>query len=198
MLTTGDAARLLGVTAQTVVNWVEAGRIPAVRVGRGRRRIACASLRQFAQENGIPAETNAPDLWEKIEAVTTSQRPDLLPAVIAIDAQGVVIFWNRSAEALLGWSAHEREGRSVSEVPVQVPGLPVDLADLARQPGEEVRMSLHLEYTHRDGRTVYTETTASWIRDAQGGVVGTVFVVQPVVMSPPTPPPRARRRRRVG
>jgi PAS domain S-box-containing protein/excisionase family DNA binding protein len=196
MLTTGETARLLGVTSQTVVNWIEAGRIPAVRVGRGRRRIACACLRQFAQENGIPARTNAPDLWERIEAVTTSQLPDLVPAVIAIDAQGLVIFWNRSAENLLGWSGHEREGRSVSEVPVQVPGLPVDLADLARQPGEEVRMSLHLEYTHRDGHTVYTETTASWIRDAQGGVVGTVFVVQPVVVAAPAKPTRLRKRRK--
>jgi len=195
MLTTGESARLLGVTAQTVVNWVEAGRLPAVRVGRGRRRIACASLRQFAQENGIPAQINAPDLWERIEAVTTSQLPDLLPAVIAIDAMGMVIFWNRSAEALLGWSCHEREGRSVSEVPVQVPGLPVDLADLARQPGEEVKLSLHLEYVHRDGHTVYTETTISWIRDARAGVVGTVFVIEPVVMAAPAAVARPRKKR---
>jgi hypothetical protein len=43
---------------------------------------------------------------------------------------------------------------------------------------------------------VYTETTASWIRDAQGGVVGTVFVVQPVVVAAPAKPTRLRKRRK--
>lgn len=178
MFTTGEAARLLGVTAQTIINWVESGKLPAVRVGRGRRRIAFASLRAFVEQNAIPARDNAPDLWERMRD-TVLPVATTLPAVFAIDGFGRVVFWNSVLESLLGWSTQEREGRSVSEIPVQVPGLPVDLADLAKEPGEEMRLSLHLEFTHKAGGKVPTETTLSWIRDAKGATIGTVFVLEP-------------------
>ncbi|HZG64497.1 MAG TPA: PAS domain-containing protein, partial [Rubrobacteraceae bacterium] len=37
-------------------------------------------------------------------------------AVIATDPQGKIIYWNRAAEVLYGWSATEVMGRSVMEV----------------------------------------------------------------------------------
>jgi len=179
MFTTGETARLLGVTAQTVINWIGSGKLAAVRVGRGRRRIAFGSLRLFVEQNAIPARDNAPDLWERMRD-TALPVATTLPAVFAIDGFGRIVFWNAVLETLLGWTAQEREGRSVSEIPVQVPGLPVDLADLAKEPGEEMRLSLHLEFTHKTGGKVPTETTLSWIRDAKGATIGTVFVLEPV------------------
>src|SRR5215211_2433487 len=45
-------------------------------------------------------------------------------AVIATDQQGKIVYWNRAAEELYGWSAEEAAGRSVLEValPEQTPG----------------------------------------------------------------------------
>lgn len=192
MFTTGEAARILGVTAQTVINWIDSGKLPAVRVGRGRRRIAASSLGLFVRENAIPAQSNAPDLWERLKVDTPPEANDL-PAVIAIDGRGRVVFWNDRAEALLGWTSLERVGRPISDIPAKVPGLPVDLAELAREPGEEMRLSLHLELGRRDGASVSTETTLSWIRDAKGRSIGTVYLVEPSTESL-GPAPRGRRR----
>lgn len=43
-VTTGVAARLLGVTPQTVARWIDSGRLPAFRTLGGHRRIARADL----------------------------------------------------------------------------------------------------------------------------------------------------------
>ncbi|MDP9411369.1 MAG: PAS domain-containing protein, partial [Actinomycetota bacterium] len=37
-------------------------------------------------------------------------------AVIATDPQGKIIYWNRAAEDLYGWSEEEAMGRSIMEV----------------------------------------------------------------------------------
>lgn len=51
--TTFDAARLLGVSLPTVVNWIEARRIKAHRTPGGHRRIASADLAAFMLRHGI-------------------------------------------------------------------------------------------------------------------------------------------------
>jgi len=104
MLTTGETAQLLGVTAQTVINWIEGGKIPAVRVGRGRRRVTFATLRQFVEQNRIPAQVNAPDLWERVQA-DSPRFATSLPPVIGIDGAGRIVFWNEKAEQMLGWTS---------------------------------------------------------------------------------------------
>jgi excisionase family DNA binding protein len=47
-------ARLLGVSAPTVVNWVNSGILPAHRTPGGHRRIAVDDLRTFAQQHHYP------------------------------------------------------------------------------------------------------------------------------------------------
>ena len=51
--TTRQAAELLGVTAPTVIKWIEKGRISAHRTPGGHRRIAAADLYRFASECGF-------------------------------------------------------------------------------------------------------------------------------------------------
>ncbi len=52
--TTFDAARLLGVSLPTVVNWIKARRIKAHRTPGGHRRIAAEELAAFMLRHGIP------------------------------------------------------------------------------------------------------------------------------------------------
>jgi excisionase family DNA binding protein len=51
-LTTGEVAQRVGVSRQTVVNWVKKGLLPGIRLG-GRTLIAPAALERFAQLEGI-------------------------------------------------------------------------------------------------------------------------------------------------
>jgi excisionase family DNA binding protein len=52
--TTHEAARLLGVSLPTVVNWITARRLKAHRTPGGHRRIAREDLAAFMLQHGIP------------------------------------------------------------------------------------------------------------------------------------------------
>jgi excisionase family DNA binding protein len=54
VLTTSQVARLCHVTANTVANWIDAGRLPAYRTPGGHRRVREEDLRRFMTENGFP------------------------------------------------------------------------------------------------------------------------------------------------
>ena len=57
-LTTGQVAQRVGVSRQTVVNWIEKGVVPAIRLG-GRRMIPASALARFARIERILDELDA-------------------------------------------------------------------------------------------------------------------------------------------
>ncbi len=54
VFTTFEAAKLCHVSPLSIINWVNAGRLPAFRTPGGHRRIRREDLVRFMQENGIP------------------------------------------------------------------------------------------------------------------------------------------------
>lgn len=76
-LTTGEVAQRVGVSRQTVVNWVKKGLLDGVRLG-GRTLIAPAALKRFAQLEGIldslDAERPPATPTEAAEAVTQTRK----------------------------------------------------------------------------------------------------------------------------
>ena len=52
--TTHEAARVLGVSLPTVVNWIKARRLKAHRTPGGHRRIARAEIAEFMLRQGMP------------------------------------------------------------------------------------------------------------------------------------------------
>lgn len=54
VLTTSQVARLCHVTANTVANWIDAGRLPAYRTPGGHRRVRETDLHSFMRSNGFP------------------------------------------------------------------------------------------------------------------------------------------------
>jgi excisionase family DNA binding protein len=67
VFTTGQVARLVGVSANTVADWCDQGLLPHYRIPTGRdRRVRRADLEAFAREQG---------LWALLEALGASQGP---------------------------------------------------------------------------------------------------------------------------
>ena len=181
MLTTGETAKLLRVTSQTIINWMESGKLPFVRVGRGRRKILPTQIRAFVEAQGLPVSGLDPELWARISGADSelSADPGADPPMLSTNAAGKVVSWSQPARERLGWTTEEVVGRPPSVIPARVPGLPVDLQDLAIPSGNETFRTLLLELQTRDGNWLATEVTVSWIYDARGVVAGTVFLLEP-------------------
>ena len=95
-------------------------------------------------------------------------------AVVATDADGSIILWNRFAETFYGWSREEVGGRPLREV-IFSPTAPItdELADrvLSGEPWEGELL------THRrDGSVCQTFVSFSPVRDDAGGAAGTVAI----------------------
>ncbi len=54
VFTTFEAAKLCHVSPLSIINWVNAGRLPAFRTPGGHRRIRKEDLARFMRDNGIP------------------------------------------------------------------------------------------------------------------------------------------------
>lgn len=87
-----------------------------------------ADLRSLMEQSelGAPARPQAAALLDQLDAWMASaqerkRRSDsvidaALDAVVAIDAEGVVVEWNREAERMFGWSTSQALGRRVVEL----------------------------------------------------------------------------------
>jgi PAS domain S-box-containing protein len=96
-------------------------------------------------------------------------------AVIATDAQGKIIYWNRAAEGLYGWSEEEVMGRPIVEVTPSE-----DLVNRA----EEIMSALmagrswsgELEVRHKDGTIFPAMVTDTPVYDELGTLVAIIGV----------------------
>ncbi len=178
MLTTGDAAKLLNVTSQTIINWMESGKLPFVRVGRGRRKILPRQIRAFVETEKLPIAGLDPLLWAKVLDQTDSTEISSELPMLVLDSLGSVVFWSPSARERFGWTTLDLVGQPLSIIPARVPGLPVDLTDLALPSGNETFRTLLLEIQSRESKWLATDLTVSWVFDTRGAVVGTVILLE--------------------
>ncbi len=105
-------------------------------------------------------------------------------AVIATDIQGYVSFMNPVAEQLTGWSEDEARGLPLGQIfhlliesTRQPP--PDPLHEVLYQ-GKVVELHNHTLLVRRDGREITIDDSGAPIRDAQGGVIGAIFVFRDV------------------
>lgn len=79
-LTTGQAAKLCGVSFRTVIRWIERGRLKAYKLpGRGDNRIPTDSLVAFLRENDMPIPDDLHDLTRRVLIV--DDEPEMALAV---------------------------------------------------------------------------------------------------------------------
>jgi excisionase family DNA binding protein len=77
VFTTFEAAKLCHVSPLSIINWVNAGRLPAFRTPGGHRRIRREDLVLFMRDNGLP-------LPEELKHVSTKRR------VLIVDDEGSI------------------------------------------------------------------------------------------------------------
>ena len=96
-------------------------------------------------------------------------------AVTATDLENRIIYWNRHAENLYGWSASEAEGRSIVEMTAPEFVRPLAEESFARvYRGESYIGEMVMQ--RRDGATFPAWVVIGPIHDDDGSVVGTVAV----------------------
>ncbi|MGH2681757.1 MAG: PAS domain S-box protein [Actinomycetota bacterium] len=95
-------------------------------------------------------------------------------AVVATDAGGSIIHWNRFAETFYGWSREEIEGRPLAEV-IFGPDLPLDESLTSRVLSGEAWEG-ELPTRRRDGSVCQTLVSFSPIHDEAGTAAGTVAI----------------------
>ena len=98
-------------------------------------------------------------------------------AVIATDLAGIVIYWNRYAEQLLGWSADEVMGRN----PFDATTRPlIDPAEFATERGTAIfsagKWEGEITVLKRDGSSFPAWSSHALLRDQKGAPVGVVQI----------------------
>jgi PAS domain S-box-containing protein len=96
-------------------------------------------------------------------------------AVIATDMAGNVVYWNRFAETLYGWTAEEAMGRHVLDLKVAPEGKE-EAADLLRHLQAGQSWSGEIVLTHRDGRKFPVQVTDSPVYDQAGRLIAIVGI----------------------
>ncbi len=93
-----------------------------------------------------------------------------LDAVVSIDAEGQVTFWNRRAEAIFGWSAQEAHGREIAALV-----MPARYRDahreglrrfLATGEGPILNQRIALTASHRDGTEFPIELAVTAVKES--------------------------------
>ncbi len=118
----------------------------------------------------------------EVEEIETVRRVQLLDqvneAVVATDLEHRIVFWNRAAERLYGWSAEEAQGRELGTViPAIMPDLQRDGIVQIMSRGDRGENVVCLT---REGKEMTVNWSFSTVRDHNGSPVGLVAVVRDI------------------
>jgi PAS domain S-box-containing protein len=87
-------------------------------------------------------------------------------AILVRDLEQNILFWNKGAEKIYGWSAEEAIGKNVKELLFKEPSLHFDKARTAVIQDGEWQGEIH--QTRRDGAEIIVESRWTLVRDEQG------------------------------
>ena len=172
---TGRARDVADSGGQRYEKWIEMLRRLSVP-----RRSSCSSRARDPRRprSSIGIGVVVVDITTRKEAEKAMRfQADLLAAVgqaiVAVDLERTIIYWNKAAELLYGWSAAEAIGRSsVDVIPRQ------ESPDRAAMMGELMRRgetwSGDYEATRRDGSIVAVQVTNTPVFDHDGKLVAVI------------------------
>lgn len=118
----GRAAELLGVSADTLRRWVDAGRLPAGRDTNGQRVIEGPALAEFARSLADEPEPLRSSARNRFTGIVTEVRRDTVMAQVEIQAgpYRVVSLMSRESADELGLAVGELAVASVKSTQVVI------------------------------------------------------------------------------
>lgn len=103
MLTTGDVAKLFHVSAQTVINWLEQGRLQFERIGNGPRRLTEANVLRYIKEIGITTDALDQSVYQDLlHKAGSDEASSHGPAVLVLTRDGRILTGTDGCGAILG------------------------------------------------------------------------------------------------
>lgn len=107
LLTTREAADILGVGPTTVKRWSDEGKLPALKTAGGHRRyreVDVLAMRHRGETtDGIPA---------RLPHMSQAELDALTVGVVKVDDEGVVLFYSRKESEFSGMAREQVEGRN--------------------------------------------------------------------------------------
>lgn len=104
---------------------------------------------------------------------------DHLPAAVYLtDAERRILYWNRSAERLFGWSGTMAMGQRITDLLHSEALAARHDAPAPPQGDADAPLAFEAETTHRDGHAVRGEWRLTQVRDAQGRPLGLLAQVR--------------------
>ena len=100
-------------------------------------------------------------------------------AMIALDMEGRVLYWNRAAEEMYGWSSEEVMGRKLREVVIPK-NLQERAEDIAAQLREGRTWTGEFVVQRKDGTTFLVEGTDTPVFGEDGDFVGVIGVLRDI------------------
>lgn len=161
MLTTGEVAKLFHVSAQTVINWLDQGRMPYERIGRGPRRLTEEAVLRYVEEIGISPEALDEEIYARAAKAAAAYRNASGPAVILCDTDLKIIGWNESARHLWGHTQVEMLGKSLTKVVAKAMHNDAPVEQLIKAPWQDKSYQFDAVQDTRYGKPIHGGLTVS-------------------------------------
>ena len=161
MLTTGEVAKLFHVSAQTVINWLDQGRMPYERIGRGPRRLTEEAVLRYVEEIGISPEALDEEIYARAAKAAAAYRNASGPAVIVCDPDLKIIGWNESARHQWGHTQVEMLGKPITKIVSKSMSNDQPVEQLIRAPWQDKSYQFDAVQETRYGKQITGSLTIS-------------------------------------
>ena len=125
--------------------------------------LAIAAIRDMSEQRRAERERMQQAEQIRLQAELIDQAHD---AIFVRDSVSRVIFWNKGAEELYGWSSQEALGR-ITDILLKT-HFPISRADINRHLEQDGRWEGELSHTCRNGSVVFVESRQVLLRDEHG------------------------------
>jgi PAS domain S-box-containing protein len=148
----------------------------------GTRFPAEVSIRRYDESNGMPRtsvvirDVSARHAAEQQIRIQAAMLDSVQHAIVAIDSGMTVIYWNRAAEELFGYSAREMIGRNLRKEPLRLAEGDPHFAEAMESVLDQRPWTGELTMQAKDGRRFPGLLALAPIVGADGRIAGTVGV----------------------
>ncbi len=178
MLTTGEVAKLFQVSAQTVINWLDQGRMPYERIGRGPRRLTESTVLNYIREIGISLTALDQSIYAKaLKQVYSENNVADESAVAMIGSNLKIIGWNEGVKSITGYTNIDVLGKSLTDFINRVNGSEESLESILKRDWSGPSMEFSVVHSSKAGKQIPIKLSASKVY-AMGSLTGYTLVYQ--------------------